>query len=99
MRRWLSVVSVVIVLSVGLAASAPAKNPGPPQLPAVQATVKDQCTGQPIAGFTASLVDAAGTPTAPSKSTTSGFTYDAGPTEPDWVLHVTAPGHVPLGGA
>jgi hypothetical protein len=101
MRRWLSVGSVLVLLSVGLAGSATAsKVPGPPQVPAVQATVKDQCTGGPVPGFAASLVDAPGNaPLLPSKTTTAGFVFQTGPAIPNFVLHVTAPGYVSLGGA
>jgi hypothetical protein len=100
MRRWLSAGAVLVVLSVGLAGSAIAAEPGPINVPAMQASVKDQCTGGLVPGFAASLVAATGaTPVGPSKTTASGFVFQSGPANPDVVLHVTAPGYVPLGGA
>jgi hypothetical protein len=100
-RRWLSAVVVLGLLAVGLAGSATAaKNPGPPEVPAVQGTVKDQCTGLPVSGFTVSLVDPTpGAPTLPPpKLTTSGFVFQSVAANPDLVLHVTASNHVALGG-
>jgi hypothetical protein len=97
MRRGLSFGSVLVLLAVGLASSAGAKNPGPVGLPAVQATVKDQCTGANVPGFVASVV-AGGASVSPSKTTTSGFVYNA-LDAPQFVLQVSAPGYEPLGGA
>src|SRR5262249_28335717 len=51
-----------------------------------------------VPGFAASLVDAAGVTLPPSKTTLAGFTFTTHPPNPNVVLHVTAPGHVPLGG-
>jgi hypothetical protein len=101
MRRWLSVGSVLVLLSVGLAGSATAANPGPIQVPAVQATVKDQCTGKTLtAPFSASLVDATGAVLSPSKTTASTFKYDTvDAANPNVRLQVSASGYAPLGGA
>jgi hypothetical protein len=100
MRRWLSVGSVLMLLSVGLAGSAVARNPGPvgfPLVPDVQASLKDECTGANVAGFVATLEDpSTGAQVAPSKMTSSGFVF-ATLSAPDYVLHLSAPGYQPLG--
>jgi hypothetical protein len=96
MRRSLTVGSVLVLLSVGLAGSAAARNPGPNGVPAVQATVKDQCTGRSVPGFVASLTDSLGASVSPSKVTASGFSFVTLPSDPVLTLHVSAPGYAPL---
>jgi hypothetical protein len=65
-------------------------------LPAVRATVKDQCTGHNVPGFVASLTDSLGASIAPSKVSASGFTFMTLPSDPVLTLHVSAPGYAPL---
>jgi hypothetical protein len=96
MRRLLSAGVVLVLLSVGFVGSAGAKAPGPTGLPAVQATVKDQCTGRSVPGFVASLTDSSGASVAPSRVTASGFTFATLPADPALTLHVSAPGYMPL---
>lgn len=95
MRR---VIAIVVALSViGFAGSSWAvKAPGPPQLPAVQATVKDLCTGKPITAFTARAVDAQGGIFLPAVQKRGKFTI-ATIDAPAFTLQVSAPGYVAIG--
>jgi hypothetical protein len=99
-RRLVRVAFVVVVMSAVFAGSTIAKQPGPvgfPLVPAVQATVKDECTGANVAGFVAALEDPnTGAQVAPSKTTASGFVF-ATLSAPEYVLHLSAPGYQPLG--
>jgi len=96
MRPWTSVAAVLVLLSVGFAGSAAASDPGPINVPAVQATVKDQCTGRNVPGFVASLTDATGASVSPSKVSASGFSFVNLPSDPALTLHVSAPGYASL---
>jgi hypothetical protein len=99
-RRLVRVAFVVAVMSAVFAGSAIAVNPGPtqfPLVPAVQATVRDMCTGLSLPGFVASLVDSTGTSSAPSKVTAGGFQFLTLPDAASLTLSVSAPGYDPLG--
>jgi hypothetical protein len=99
-RRLVRVGFVVVLMSAIFAGSAIARQPGPigfPLVPAVQATVKDACTGASVAGFVASLVDENGGSSAPSKATTGGFQFLTLPDASSLTLRVSAPGYDPLG--
>jgi hypothetical protein len=95
MRRSLTVGLVMVLLSLGLAGSAAARAPYV-GLPAVQATVKDQCTGRNVPGFVSSLTDSLGVSVSPSKVTAAGFSFVTLPSDPALTLHVSAPGYAPL---
>jgi hypothetical protein len=61
-----------------------------PLLPAVQASVRDACTGRPVSGLVVSISDAAGAVSVPSKVSTGGFQF-ASVSGSGLVLQVSAP--------
>jgi hypothetical protein len=77
-RRLVRVALVVVVMSAVFAGSAIARNPGPagfPLVPAVQATVKDECTGAAVPNLQVSISDGVGGTLAPTKLTTGAFQF------------------------
>jgi hypothetical protein len=109
-RRLVRVGLVVVVLSALFAGSAIAANPSPAQFPLVPdlvGTVRDLCTGLPVAGVVASLSDPSdplNVLESPSTTTSGGFVFQnitspnpGLPPDPNLVLHVSAPGYDALG--
>jgi hypothetical protein len=97
MRRWFSFLMVFGLLSLGVTASASARDPGSVTVPALQGTVRDQCSGRTLSSqFVVSLTDPAGALVSPSKSTSSTFEFQR-LSEPSYVLQVSAPGYAALG--
>jgi PKD domain len=95
MRRRAPLLLAVLML-LGLVGPADAAQPGPTQLPAVQLTVADECTGAAIPGASVSISDPAGATVSPSSARGSSFTFDRLDLA-DAQLHVSASGHQPLG--
>lgn len=93
---------ILILVAAGLigpaGAVAPPTGPKLPNVPAVQGTVRDMCTGGPVSGFTAQLVDALGGALSPSQIGPTSFSFGA-VSEPTYELHLDAPGYQPLGDA
>jgi hypothetical protein len=83
-----------------VAGSAAAVRPSPvglPRLAAVQASVRDACSGLPVPGIVTSIVGPAGVRTNPSRVADGSFEFGAVNSSAA-VLHVSAPGYVSLNG-
>jgi hypothetical protein len=97
MRRWISFLMAFGVLSLGVTASASGRDPGAVTVPALQGTVRDQCSGKILSSqFVVSLMDPTGAVVSPSKLTASAFEFQR-LSEPSYVLQVSAPGYAALG--
>ena len=94
--RKRAVLLAAVLMMMGLVGPADAANPGPQQLPAVQLTVADECTGSAVSGASVSISDPTGRTVSPSSARGSSFAFDRLDLA-DAELHVSAPGHQPLG--